>query len=67
MGIEVTSIILAVAVVVAVFAGWRGAHPPDPLKGPRLVPWRLIMVTGALAAMLMLVHLVNLFGVSTGR
>ncbi|MEW5687059.1 MAG: hypothetical protein AB1942_19230 [Pseudomonadota bacterium] len=38
----------------AVFAGWRGARPPNPLKGPRLVPWRLIMVTSAAAAILLI-------------
>jgi hypothetical protein len=35
---------IGVLAVVAVLAGWRGARPPDPLRGPRLVPWRLIML-----------------------
>lgn len=35
---------------VAAFAGWRGARPPDPFRGPRLVPWRAIMVFMAAAA-----------------
>jgi hypothetical protein len=37
----------------AVFAGWRGARPPNPMKGPRMIPWRLIMVTSAAAAILL--------------
>ena len=37
----------------AVFAGWRGARPPNLMRGPRLIPWRLIMVTSAAAAILL--------------
>lgn len=50
-----------------VFAGWRGARPPNPHKGPRLIPWRFIMVLAAAGVMLMTVHAVNLLGVTTGR
>jgi hypothetical protein len=32
------------------FAGWRGAQPPNPMKGPRLIPWRMIMVFATAAA-----------------
>ena len=52
---------------VAAFAGWRGARPPDLVRGPRLAPWRLIMVTAAAVAMLALVHAANLLGLETGR
>lgn len=58
---------LAIAVSVAVLAGWRGERPPDFSKGIRLVPWRLIMVTAAAASLLVLIHLLNLLGVETGR
>ena len=47
--------LLAVAVALAAlagFAGWRGARPPDPMKGPRLIPWRPIMVLAATGAIL---------------
>lgn len=37
----------------AVFAGWRGARPPNPLKGPRMIPWRWLMVISATAAILL--------------
>ncbi|MFZ5721311.1 MAG: hypothetical protein ACOY5Y_17765 [Pseudomonadota bacterium] len=37
----------------AAFAGWRGARPPNPMKGPRLIPWRAIMVAAATAAILL--------------
>lgn len=52
---------------IAVFAGWRGARPSDPIKGARMMPWRPIMVGSAALCLFMLVHLANLFGVTTGR
>jgi hypothetical protein len=39
---------------VAAFAGWRGARPPDLRRGPRLIPWRGIMVFTAAAAVVTL-------------
>jgi hypothetical protein len=51
----------------AVFAGWRGARPPDPRRGPRLIPWRFLMALAALGVLVLLVHLVNLLGLVTGR
>ena len=41
----------------AAFSGWRGSRPWDPLRGPRLVPWRLLLAA---------VHAANVLGVSTG-
>jgi hypothetical protein len=52
---------------IAVFAGWRGALPPDLSRGPRLIPWRPIMMLSAVVLLVLLVHLVNLLGVQTGR
>lgn len=51
----------------AVFAGWRGARPPDLKRGPRMIPWRPLMAASATAFIILLVHLVNLFGISTGQ
>ena len=42
-------ILLGVALAMMLFCGWRGARPPDPMKGPRMMPWRFIMI-GAAAA-----------------
>lgn len=63
----VTLSLLAAFAAVALAAGWAGARPYDPAKGPRLVPWRYIMVTAAAGFLLVLVHLVNLLGMATGR
>lgn len=44
------------------FAGWRGARPPDPMKGPRLIPWRAIMVFAAAGAVIVLVQIEQAVG-----
>ena len=67
MTLSVTLALAAAFLSLAVFAGWRGARPPDFAKGPRLAPWRFIMLLSAAGALMMIVHLVNLFGMTTGR
>ena len=67
MGLTLTLSLLAACLAVALFAGWRGARPPDPMRGPRLVPWSLIMTLAACGALVFLVHLLNLLGLQTGR
>jgi len=62
MNLTTTLILLGVALAVMVFCGWRGARPPDPFKGPRMMPWRFIMIGAAAVALLLLVHLTTLFG-----
>jgi len=61
----IPSLLWLIAVVAfGLFAGWRGARPPDLIRGPRLVPWRFLMVVSAAIALALLVHLVWLV---TGR
>ena len=67
MSLIPTLALIAALAAVAVFAGWRGARPPDLRRGPRLAPWRFIMLLAAAALLVMIVHLVNLMGVTTGR
>ncbi|CAN5225160.1 hypothetical protein BH09PSE2_BH09PSE2_03860 [soil metagenome] len=67
MDLAPTIILFLIASATVAFAGWRGAHPFDPRRGPRMAPWRLIMVTAAFVALVLLVHLANLLGVKTGR
>lgn len=67
MDLTATLCALAACLLVAVFCGWRGARPPDLHRGPRLFPYRLAMVVAGAGALLMLVHLVNLAGIATGR
>ncbi len=67
MNLQVTVALLLSALAFGAFCAWRGAQPPDLIKGPRMVPYRFLMVMSAAAAMLFLVHLVNLLGYTTGR
>ena len=67
MDITPTLAIGAGRLALAVFAGWRGARPPDPHRGPRLMPWRFIMLLAAAGLLPILIHLVNLMGVITGQ
>ncbi|WP_292230466.1 hypothetical protein [Brevundimonas sp.] len=62
MTLTTTLILLSAAVAVMVFCGWRGARAPDPFKGPRMIPWRFLMIGAAAVAMLLLIHLATLFG-----
>lgn len=66
MSLEITLVLVAVLAALAVFAGWRGALPPNPHKGPRLMPWRMIMMLAAACLLMIIVHLVNLLGLTTG-
>ena len=67
MSFQTTLAIAAALLALAIFAGWRGARPSNPVKGVRMIPWRMIMVLSAACAMPMLVHLLNLMGMTTGR
>lgn len=53
--------LMAAALALAVFAGWRGARPWD-LKGVRMAPWRLIMLLSGAAVFILGVHLAALLG-----
>ncbi len=67
MDLWITLAALFVAGLLAALFGWLGARQPDPARGPRLAPYRLLMLLFAAAALMMIVHLVNLAGFHTGR
>ena len=58
----VTLILLAAALALTLFAGWRGARPPDLLRGPRMAPWRFLMLLGGALVFLLVIHLGALAG-----
>ncbi|MGR4863517.1 hypothetical protein [Caulobacter sp. LARHSG274] len=66
MDLITTSIAALVALALAVFCGWRGARPINVLKGPRMIPWRVLMMGSAVVLLLMAAHLLNLLGLKTG-
>lgn len=59
MSLELTASLLALCLVIAAFAGWRGARPPNFKNGPRMIPWRWIMLLSTAAASVFLIHLVS--------
>ena len=67
MSLPTTLAALAVALGLTAAFGWLGARPPDLHRGPRLAPYRFLMLLAAAACLVLLVHLVNLAGVETGR
>ncbi|MBC7669671.1 MAG: hypothetical protein H7236_14765 [Gemmatimonadaceae bacterium] len=54
------------ALALTVFCGWRGGLPLNVLKGPRMMPWRPLMVAGAVLVLLLTAHALNLLGLKTG-
>ena len=64
MSLSLTLILLAACLAVTLFAGWRGARPPDLMKGPRMAPWRFLMLLFGAVSFLLAVHLAALFGLT---
>jgi len=62
MDLGATLGISAAALALAVLAGWRGARPPDLSRGPRLIPWRWLMLLSATLGLLALAHAASLVG-----
>ena len=60
-----TLVIGAIAALLTAFFGWRGALPPNFVTGPRLIPYRFLMLLSASALSMMVVHLANLHGIET--
>lgn len=67
MTLPISLALTAIFVGLTLFAGWRGAQPPNFAKGVRMVPWRGVMLLSSAGVVVMLVHVVNLLGFTTGR
>ena len=67
MDLTLTLGLCAGLLALGALAGWRGARPPDPRKGPRMVPWRFLMLLAAAGLMIALVHLATLLGLRQDR
>lgn len=53
-------------IALTVLFGWLGARPSNPAKGPRMAPWRPMMMATAMATLLLAAHALNLMGIKTG-
>lgn len=60
MDLHLTLILLAISLFIAVISGWRGALPPNIKKGPRMVPWRFLMLASAALCFLLMIHVATL-------
>ena len=67
MSLTLTLSIGAAVLALGGFCAWRGAAPPNPHKGPRLIPYRFLMVLCGAVVLYLAAHAVNLMGVTTGR
>ena len=67
MTLPITFALFLAVAAFAVFCGWRGSRPPNLLKGPRMAPWRFMMLMSAAVALALLVHIANLAGFITGQ
>ena len=67
MSLTLTLALLAGAVALAVFAGWRGARPSQPHLGVRMVPWRFVMILAGAVVLVLLVHVAALLGMPQVR
>lgn len=56
--------LLVLAIAVMLVSGWRGSRPPDLVKGPRMMPWRMIMLLSAALITFLIIHLATLAGMT---
>ena len=62
MDLPLTAILTIVFALVAAGSGYMGARMPDPRRGPRMVPWRFLMLICVLICVMLIVHLLTLLG-----
>lgn len=67
MDLAPTLALLAVVAALGGLCAWRGARPPNPHRGPRLIPYRFLMVLAGALVIYLCAHLLSLAGVTTGR
>jgi hypothetical protein len=68
LSLPVTVILFSVSSILTVAFGFMGARPHDLRRTqPRMIPWRFLMMLSFVAALVLLVHLLNEMGFSTGH
>jgi uncharacterized membrane protein YoaK (UPF0700 family) len=66
LGWTATLINLLCGVAAFALCSWRAQRPPV-LNRVRMIPWTTLSLVAAVWAIFMLVHVVNLLGIETGR
>jgi hypothetical protein len=63
MDLPLTLTLAAISLSIAVVCGWLGARAPNPKKGPRMMPYRAIMLLSGALFLILLPHIASLLGV----
>ncbi len=63
--LPLTVILTIVSGLFTALFGYMGTRPMNPHKGPRMVPWSLLMLLFFTATLFLIVHLLNLVGIQT--
>lgn len=63
MDLPTTLTLAAISLAIAVVCGWLGARAPNPKKGPRMIPYRAIMLLSGAMFLILLPHVASLLGV----
>jgi hypothetical protein len=67
MGMAPTLFLMGLLTILALVCGWRSSIPWDPAKGPRMIPYRILMISSAGILMFLAAHALNLAGIQTGH
>jgi hypothetical protein len=62
MDLPVVAALAAGSLLLAVFFGWRGSRPSNPMKGVRMVPHQLLMLLFAALTVIFGVWMANMAG-----
>ena len=66
MDLKVTALLCGAVAALGVACGWLGARPPNPHRGPRLIPYRFIMMLCGAVGLYLAAHLMGLLGLMPG-
>ncbi|MDB5475555.1 MAG: hypothetical protein JWP49_1066 [Phenylobacterium sp.] len=66
MSLSVTLCALLLTLGIGALCAWRGAAEPNPHRGPRLIPYRFLMVLCGALLLYLAAHVLSLLGVTTG-
>ena len=67
MTLQNTILVLTLAIGFAAFCGWRGARRWNVMEGPRMIPWRFLMLLAFALALFMAQHALELAGLRPQR
>jgi hypothetical protein len=67
LSLTLTVSLLIVSGLLTFLFGYMGQRPMNPAKGPRMVPWRFMMMMMFMVCIVLIVHTLNLIGFKTGQ